>query len=349
MITRIKPPELLSRDEFREGVFTRDNHKCVICGDPAKDAHHILERRLFGLSGGYYLDNGASVCKNHHLDCEMTLISVESVREACGITRNVVPDHLYDDHSYDKWGNCVLDNGKRTRGELFYDESVQKIITRGGVLDLFTHYVKYPRTLHLPWSEGIHKDDRVIDDTSGLVGCDVIVTEKLDGENTSLYSDHFHARSVDGRHHPSRDWAKNFWSGISHDIPDGWRICGENMYAEHSIHYGNLESYFYGFSIWTDRNECLSWDDTLEWFELLGIAPVPVLYQGVYSEAAIQALYDSKRDWSDREGYVVRTIDGFNYGGFRNHVAKFVRKGHVQTNKHWMMGQRIVQNELRAN
>lgn len=38
---------LLSRDAFREAVFTRDNHKCVICGKEAQDAHHnhIMERR----------------------------------------------------------------------------------------------------------------------------------------------------------------------------------------------------------------------------------------------------------------------------------------------------------------
>jgi hypothetical protein len=45
-------------------------------------------------------------------------------------------------------------------------------------------------------------------------------------------------------------------------------------------------------------------------------------------------------------GYVVRVADSFSYGAYRNHVAKFVRKGHVQTNKHWMHGQRIVRNQL---
>ena len=35
-----KMEKLLTRDEFREGVFKRDAHKCVICGEPAKDAHH---------------------------------------------------------------------------------------------------------------------------------------------------------------------------------------------------------------------------------------------------------------------------------------------------------------------
>jgi hypothetical protein len=50
---------LLTRDQFREAVFARDKHKCVICKEPAKDAHHIMERRLFTETdelGGYFLD-----------------------------------------------------------------------------------------------------------------------------------------------------------------------------------------------------------------------------------------------------------------------------------------------------
>lgn len=339
------PP--LSRDAFREGVFQRDGHRCVICGAAAVDAHHILERRLFD-DGGYYLDNGASVCAEHHLQAEMTVITVEQLREACGVRRVLVPPQLYPDHVYDKWGNTVLANGQRTRGELFFDESVQKVLARGGVLELFTNRVKFPRTHHLPWSEGIHDDDRVIDSLDGLVGKRVVVTTKWDGENSTLYSDYLHARSVDGRGHPSRDWLKGFWAGISQDIPADWRVCGENLYAEHSIAYSDLPSYFLGFQVWNERNVCLSWDDTLEWFSLLGITPVDVLYDGLFDERAIRALYDSKRDWATREGYVVRAAEAFGYGQYRSHVAKFVRRGHVQTNKHWMHGQRIVRNGLAA-
>ncbi len=87
---------LLTRDKFRELVFQRDGGKCVFCEKPAADAHHIIERRLWS-DGGYYLDNGASVCPEHHILCEQTLISVEEVRIACGITRIIVPQHLYDD------------------------------------------------------------------------------------------------------------------------------------------------------------------------------------------------------------------------------------------------------------
>jgi len=76
-----KRPALLTRGQFREQTFARDNHCCVFCKRPTGDAPHIIERRLFD-DGGYYLDNGASVCQEHHLLCEMTLITVEEGRRA---------------------------------------------------------------------------------------------------------------------------------------------------------------------------------------------------------------------------------------------------------------------------
>lgn len=341
----MKPAILLSRDAFREGVFARDNHTCVFCDQPAVDAHHILERKCWN-DGGYYLENGASVCEKHHLECEMTLISVEEVRAACGIERALIPDHLYDDDIYDKWCNQILPNGQRLKGELFHDESVQKILAAGGVLGNFCNQVKYPRTPHLPWSDGMNDDDRMLKDVSYFQGKEVVVTEKRDGENTSLYSDYFHARSIDGMSHPSRDWVKNMWGRIAYELPEGWRICGENLYAKHSIGYEDLDTYFEGFSMWDENNNRLHWDEMTAYFDILGIKTVPVLYRGIFDEVKIKALYDSKKDWDRCEGYVVTLAKGFPYRDFRKSVAKFVRKGHVQTTKHWRLGQRIIPNGL---
>ncbi|WP_087865239.1 RNA ligase family protein [Comamonas thiooxydans] len=335
---------LLSRDKFRDSVFERDANKCVFCAQPAVDAHHILERRLWP-DGGYYLNNGASVCEKHHIECEQTTLSVEAVREACGIKHPLLPPHLYPDHIYDKWGNPVMPNGQRLRGELFFDESVQKILAKGQVLNDFTNRVKYSRTSHLPWSQGMHADDRLIDSMQHFIGKRVICTRKMDGENTSLYRDYLHARSVDSRGHPSRDWVKGFWAQICGDIPDDWRVCGENLFAVHSIAYSNLKSYFLGFSVWNERNICLSWDESKEWFDLLGVQPVEVIYDGIYDEAKIKALWHDG-NWATEEGYVMRVADAFAYGEFKDKVAKFVRKNHVQTNKHWMRGQRVIPNEL---
>lgn len=338
---------LLSREQFRDAVLARNGGACVFCDAPAVDALHILERRLWP-DGGYYLDNGAGVCGKHHLECERTAISVEDVRLACGITRIAVPPHLYADQPYDKWGNPILSNGQRLRGELFHDESVQTFLAQGGVLGLFSDRVKYPRTHHLPWSPGVNDDDRVIESLSAFEGQRVIVTEKMDGENTSMYRAAIHARSVDGRSHPSRNWVKQFWSQISAGIPEGWRVCGENLYAKHSIAYSNLETYFMGFSIWDETNQCLSWDETLEWFELLDVTPVPVLFDGLFDEKRIRGLF-SERDWARTEGYVLRLAGPVRYVDFRRGFAKFVRSGHVQTAKHWMYGQPVEKNLLRTD
>ena len=196
-----------------------------------------------------------------------------------------------------------------------------------------SNYIKYPRTPHLPWSPGVSSDDVRILDTTIFEGRQVAVTEKMDGENTSLYRDHIHARSLDSRHHPSRDWVKKWHASIAYSIPENWRICGENLYALHSVEYQQLASYFYGFSIWDEHNTCLSWTDTTEWFELLGIYPAPVLYHGVWDAKLISEL---QVDEASMEGYVVRLADAFTYDNFTRSVAKWVRPNHVQTDQHWM-------------
>lgn len=208
-----------------------------------------------------------------------------------------------------------------------------------------TILTKYPRTPHLPWSEGRSEDDVSQKTTRVFDGRMVVVTEKMDGENTSLYRDHIHARSLDSGNHPSRSWVKQLHGQIAKDIPEGWRVCGENLYAQHSIFYRDLSSYFMVFSIWNEKNEALSWDDTVQYAGLLGLITVPVLYRGPWNEKAVRALYNPLEHLDNREGYVVRVEDSFPYKDFAKSMAKFVRKNHVQTDEHWMM-KPVVPNQL---
>lgn len=196
---------------------------------------------------------------------------------------------------------------------------------------------KYPRTFHLPWSRSRTDDDKILRSVHHFEGKEVVVTEKLDGENTTLYRDHIHARSLDSKDHESRHWIKMLHGMISYHIPEGFRICGENVYAMHSIYYEHLTSYFYVFSIWNERNECLSWDETLEWAELLGLETAPVLYRGIWNEEIIKSCYPRPSVFGgEQEGYVVRSTNGFRYEDFKQSAAKFVRKNHVQTDQHWL-------------
>ncbi|MFE9927972.1 RNA ligase family protein [Streptomyces sp. NPDC005533] len=199
----------------------------------------------------------------------------------------------------------------------------------------------YPRTPHLPWSPGASADDVRAVGLEGLVGREVVVTEKLDGENTTLYADGLHARSLDSAHHPSRAWVKGLQGRIGAGIPAGWRVCGENLYARHSIPYEDLDSWFYGFSVW-DGDHCLDWDRTVRFLRGLGVPTPRVLWRGAFDARTLRKL---KLDTAREEGYVVRTAAGFAREDFGRCVAKWVRGGHVQTGTHWMFAE-VVPNGL---
>ncbi len=210
---------------------------------------------------------------------------------------------------------------------------------------MHNEYTKYPRTLHFPFSEGVASDDKIQTDLSYLENTATANLEKMDGENTTMYSDYIHARSLDSNNHESRNFVKGIWGTIKHDIPFGWRICGENLYAKHSIGYDNLESYFNVFSIWNEHNVCLSLKETLEFCELLGLVHVPILYEGVFDINHIKSFSESL-DLTKQEGFVVRNTNSFDFKDFNKNVIKWVRKNHVNTDTHWMNA-KIIPNTLK--
>ena len=164
-------------------------------------------------------------------------------------------------------------------------------------------HCKYPRTAHVPWSPGATEDDVIIDTVDCFAGREVVVTEKMDGENTTMYK-------------------------------DNQRICGENMFWVHSLVYTKLKAYFLMFNAWEDST-CLSWDDTKLLADKLGLTLVPELYRGTFDVDTIKELWGADK-WSTMEGYVVRVVEPFERDGFQQSVAKFVRKDHVQTDEHWL-------------
>lgn len=342
------PPEiqLLSREDFTDLVFHRDGGKCVVCRNVGKDAHHIIDRKLFD-DGGYYLANGATLCERCHVAAEMTTISCEQIRDAAGIKKILIPEHLAQDEGevYDKWGNQIMPTGVRLRGELFNDDGCQRMMKAAGLLGTFAKYVKFPRTMHLPWSQNLQNNDRRIKNLNSFIGHEVVVSEKRDGEGTSFYPDYMHARSVDSKDHPSRAIMRQLHAAFKHEIPNNWRICGENLYARHSIGYDNLRAFFEAFTIWDDTNTRLSWDEMTEWCQLIGVGigpgfengipMVPVLYRGVWDEAVIRDL-ENRIDTDQIEGYVVTRADRIHYSEWRYKVGKFVRAKHVRTEDHWL-------------
>lgn len=136
---------------------------------------------------------------------------------------------------------------------------------------------------------------------------------------------------------------KQFAASISPQLDPEERICGEYLYARHSIAYESLETYFYGFA-WFIVDELQSWDDTMQRFDELGIKSVHMLYRGIYNADLVENI-SKNLDLTKQEGFVMRASSVISSEDFSSLVGKFVRKGHVQTDKHWMHSE-IIKNNL---
>lgn len=205
-------------------------------------------------------------------------------------------------------------------------------------------YYKYPRTLHFPFSRGITSDDKILETTVHFNNREIVVTEKMDGENSTVYRDYYHARSLSSEHKWYHSWLLGYIKTFQYQIPENYHICGEYLYAKHSIGYDNLSSYFLVFSVW-ENNNCLSWKETELFCNKVGLQTVPILYKGIYNEEKIKEIAKEVVK-KGGEGIVVRLSSSFKYDDFSKSVAKYVRKNHVQTDKHWSLGN-IESNKLK--
>jgi hypothetical protein len=198
---------------------------------------------------------------------------------------------------------------------------------------------KYPRTYHFPFSPGTTSDDRIKHDWQSLLQHEVVLTEKLDGENTCLKADGIFARSHGA---PTLNpWAKNMWDlHAQHKSSLGnYHIFGENLYGVHSIEYERLEHYFYVFAI-REGDTWLAWDEVSFLAQLLDMPTVPVVARGIFKENEIKTIVDNTLKTGSAlggvcEGIVCRNAAAFETATFSDNVLKYVRKNHVKTDEHW--------------
>lgn len=212
---------------------------------------------------------------------------------------------------------------------------------------------KYPSTYHLSWSPEKHRDDSYHPDESFFEGKEVVITEKMDGENLNIYSDSsWHARSIETPYHPTREWAGRVAGEVGYQLPEGWKLCCENLYGTHSIKYTELRDYVQVYGIVNDENRFLSWGETVMWCELLDLEHTQVLWEGTFqfrsgnpylkTENGYEYLdMLTEEDICERagrtaEGYVMRIRESFPVEQFEYNVGKWVRENHVQTDEHWL-------------
>jgi hypothetical protein len=210
---------------------------------------------------------------------------------------------------------------------------------------------KYPRTYHIKGSPGTNNDDRISKNIRMICSGEIVMTEKLDGSNTSISKHGVYGRSrVAPSKNPWDDWMKPLWNTIKNDLGE-FELCGENMYGIHSIEYSNLNSHFYVFGIRdTERDAWLSWDEVEFYANMLDLPTVPVLFKSESTfkcepefilekvlnfVAQPSTLSDEKHFITPKEGVVTRIRGEFPNDMFFNSIFKWVRKGHVKTDKHW--------------
>jgi len=71
---------------------------------------------------------------------------------------------------------------------------------------------------------------------------------------------------------------------------------------------------------------------------LLGLRPIPVLYEGLYHQARILAAFQDYAAQAPQlvEGFVVRRAVGFAFGVFQGFVPKYVHDSfRITTTQHW--------------
>jgi hypothetical protein len=213
---------------------------------------------------------------------------------------------------------------------------------------------KYNRTFHMPWSPGGTNDDKRATSVDSLLGKKIVITEKMDGSNTSIESQGCFARTHAGPPtHKSFDQLKALHANIKHNLSIDLQYFGEWCYAKHSIEYTELPGYFLLFNVrdlvvdfWFD------WEGVELLAKELGLPTVPVLFKGtINSEKELKDLVESLMQQPSacggiREGVVARIADTFEDKDFSSCVMKCVRANHVQTSEHWK-DQEIVRNKLK--
>ena len=205
---------------------------------------------------------------------------------------------------------------------------------------------KYPRTYHVPWPPGTTSDDKKLSGNwfDNYRGKEIVITEKLDGENNAINHYDVFARSHGA---PTRSpWTRNIWDndGILWQIKDKLSeyetVYGENLFGEHSIKYDKLSNYWHIFAV-TDGEEWYSWDYVCIIADILKQPHVPVLWRGVIeSEEQLHGLIDKFMSepstyGPEKEGVVIRLASEFPFEDFSKCVCKWVRPNHVQTDEHW--------------
>ncbi len=302
----------MTRDEFRTYTFRKTHNKCVVpgCIKKAADAHHIMERALWGPSDpspeGYHEENGASLCEEHHKHAELGFFPPQALRRWLWIAR-ILPAQLDPAKLYDKWGNEIE----------------------------AANTAKYPRTPYLDFSPSLDVDDPILE-TAALVGIPLAITVKMDGSSVLLTRDRVAARN--GKHADRPEFAplKAFHAGLN--LPSETIVYGEWLFARHTVAYEGplaLPHPLLVFGVYDEEDQLfLGREEVVSFCQEHGLSAVPTICEKItfqkdwvlrqtVTQAAERAIAQG------HEGVVVKSVYPFHYSQHGLNAAKYVREGFV--------------------
>jgi hypothetical protein len=210
------------------------------------------------------------VCSPHHRDAEATTLSCVALRKAAGIVRVVLPPQLHEESRYDKWGNPMGRHGRRLRGELFFEEPVQRALAP--VLRLFVPRIEVPRTAHMSWSAGAPE---FVIDAQALVDVEVVATADPDGSPLACDVEGLYVGTGDEVAVPA---LRELPRLVAELVPGG-RVSGIRRGDE-----------FVVTAAWDGRDNCLAWDETVLLAEMLELPVAATLARGRFTEGELRGL-----------------------------------------------------------
>ncbi|KAF0695162.1 Aste57867_14007 [Aphanomyces stellatus] len=223
--------------------------------------------------------------------------------------------------------------------------------------------MKFPRTKHLLPSPSISRDDLVLDplDAAAFLHTPITCQEKVDGANLGFFLDaDFKVVAQNRSHFTSSETAPQFkgldvWIQVHQfelcellSPPGRYVLYGEWLYAQHSIPYSKLPSYFLAFDLFDrETNSFWSVEKLADTLAETSIHMVPTVFRGTCSNLGqLQALLETPSQFYDGlvEGVVIRkeTTDGTLHAR-----AKLVRDDFIQhIDAHWTK-KGVVKNQLK--
>lgn len=213
----------------------------------------------------------------------------------------------------------------------------------------------YPRTPHL-WPPAGSTGRFVVPDEEvrGWLSEPVVVEEKLDGANVSLWLDPANrrievasrggvgAQDRAGQLGRLKAWVAERPEALSFLLGDGWVLYGEWLWLQHGIRYDRLPDWLIALDLWHEDRGFAPLDQRDSRCRTAELAVPPRLFDGILSEEVrLKKLLGTSSLSSDRpaEGLILRRADGRR--------CKVVAASHVRrSDTEW--AQRRRHNELRT-